>query len=96
MRTYNRKSGIIGPTPIAKTVYQGGKGAWELNARWSNVDLTDGLVDGGDMDILSLGVNWWLSPVFNVNLNYRFITLDRFGVKGDSSGFVTRVMLVLE
>jgi len=96
MRTYNRKSGIIGPTPIARTVYQGGKGAWELNARWSNVDLSDGLVDGGDMDILSLGVNWWLSPVFNVNFNYRFITLDRGGISGDSSGFVTRVMLVLE
>lgn len=96
MRKYNKKSGIMGPTPISKTVYQGGKGAWELNARWSNVDLNDGLVDGGDMDILSLGVNWWLSPVFNVNINYRFITLDRGGISGDSSGFVTRVMLVLE
>ena len=24
-----------------------------------NTDLTDGTVDGGDMDIYSLGVNWW-------------------------------------
>ena len=96
MRSYNKKSGILGPVPIAKTVYQGGKGAWELAARWSTVDLTDGLIDGGDMDILSLGVNWWLSPVFNVNLNYRWITLDRLGVVGDSSGFMTRIMLVLE
>jgi phosphate-selective porin OprO/OprP len=96
MRSYNKKSGIVGPIPISKTVYQGGKGAWELGARWSSIDLTDGLVDGGEMDILSLGVNWWLTPVFNVNMNYRFITLDRLGVEGDSSGFAMRVLLMME
>jgi len=96
MRSYNKKSGIFGPIPVAKTVNQGGKGAWELAARWSNVDLNDGLVDGGDMDILSVGVNWWLTPVFNFNFNYRFVTIDRFGVKGDSNGFMTRLLLVLE
>lgn len=96
MRTYNKKSGIFGAVPISRTVYQGGKGAWELGARWSSVDLSDGLIDGGDMDILSLGVNWWLSPVFNVNMNYRWVTLDRLGVVGDSSGFMTRVLLMLE
>ncbi len=96
MRSYNKKSGILGPIPVAKSVYQGGKGAWELDARWSSIDLSDGLVDGGEMDILSLGINWWLSPIFNVNMNYRFITLDRRGIEGDSSGFATRVTLILE
>jgi phosphate-selective porin OprO/OprP len=96
MRSYNKKNGILGPVPVAKSVYQGGKGAWELGARWSSVNLSDGLVDGGDMDILSLGVNWWLSPIFNVNMNYRFVTLGQGGIQGDSSGFLTRVLLVLE
>ena len=96
MRSYNKKSGILGPIPVAKSVYQGGKGAWELDARWSSIDLSDGLVDGGKMDIMSLGINWWLSPIFNVNMNYRFITLDRGGIEGDSSGFATRVTLLLE
>jgi len=96
MRSYNKKSGILGPIPVAKSVYQGGKGAWELDARWSSIDLSDGLVDGGEMDIMSLGVNWWLSPIFNINMNYRFITLDRGGVEGDSNGFMTRVTLLLE
>jgi len=96
MRAYNKRSGILGPIPVAKSVYQGGKGAWELSTRWSSVDLADGLIDGGQMDILSVGVNWWLSPIFNVNFNYRFVTLDRFGIKGDSSGFTTRVLLILE
>jgi len=96
MRGYNRKSGIFNPLPVAKSVCQGGWGAWEVAARWSDLDLTDGGVDGGDMQILSLGLNWWLSPIFNVNLNYRWITLDRFGVEGDSSGFNGRIVLMLE
>jgi phosphate-selective porin OprO/OprP len=96
MREYRKRSGIFGPVPIAKSVNQGGWGAWEVGLRWSDVDLTDGLVDGGEMSILSLGLNWWLTPVFNFNLNYRYITLDRFGVVGNSSGMLARVVLVLE
>jgi hypothetical protein len=48
------------------------------------------------MDIISLGLNWWLSPVFNVNLNYRFIDNDQGGINGQSSGIMTRVMVLLE
>ncbi len=96
MREYRKRNGIFGPVPVAKSVNQGGWGAWEVGLRWSDVDLTDGLVDGGEMSILSLGLNWWLTPVFNFNLNYRYITLDRFGVVGNSSGILARVVLVLE
>ena len=96
MRAYNKRAGILGPVPVAKTVNQGGWGAWEVGVRWSDLDLTDGLIDGGKMDILSLGFSWWLTPVFNFNMNYRFITLDRFGVEGDSSGLNVRLLLVLE
>ena len=96
MREYRKKTGIFGPVPVAKSVNQGGWGAWEVSFRFSDLDLTDGLIDGGEMDILSLGLNWWLTPVFNVNMNYRYITLDRFGVKGNSSGIMTRVLLLME
>ena len=96
MRDYNKRAGILGPVPVAKSVNQGGWGAWEVGFRWSELDLTDGLIDGGEMDILSLGLSWWLTPVFNVNMNYRYITLDRFGVEGDSSGLNVRVLLMLE
>ena len=96
MRPYNKKSGTFGNVPIARTVNQGGKGAWEVSARWSNIDLNDGLVAGGEMDIASLGVNWWLTPVFSVNANYRYIWNTRFGNEDTSSGFNTRVILLLE
>jgi len=96
MRSYNRKSGIFGRVPVARSVYQGGWGAWELGARFSSIDLTDGPIGGGEMDIFSLGVNWWLSPIFNVNLNYRFITNDKDGFSGDAQGVMGRVLLFLE
>lgn len=96
MRGYNRKSGIFAPIQVAKSVYQGGWGSWEVSARYSTLDLTDGQVDGGEMDIWSLGLNWWLSPIFNVNMNYRYIENDQGGFRGESSGFMTRVMVVLE
>jgi phosphate-selective porin len=51
---------------------------------------------GGELDIFSLGVNWWLTPVFNVNMNYRYTTLDRFGIEGDYNGVMSRVLLLLE
>jgi phosphate-selective porin OprO/OprP len=70
--------------------------AWELGARFSSIDLTDGPVNGGEMDIISLGRNWWLSPIFNVNLNYRFITNDNDGFSGDVQGGMGRVLLMLE
>jgi phosphate-selective porin OprO/OprP len=96
MRAYNKKSGVFGGVPVSRSVYQSGKGAWELTARWSNVDLNDGLIEGGDMDIASLGLSWWLTPFFGINLNYRYIWNTRYGVEDTSSGFNSRVMLLLE
>jgi len=87
---------MFGPTPVARTVQQGGKGAWEIAARFSNIDLTDAAIDGGDMDIMSLGVNWWLTPTFLVNANYRYITLNRSGFESNSDGLLMRILLMLE
>ena len=36
-----------------------GLGAWELSARYSYVDLTDGAVDGGMMARLTGGISWY-------------------------------------
>jgi len=96
MRAYNKKSGVFGGVPVARTVYQNGKGAWELTARWSNVDLNDGRIEGGNMDIASLGLSWWLTPFFGVNINYRYIWNTRNGVEDTSSGLDSRVVLLLE
>jgi phosphate-selective porin OprO/OprP len=96
MRSYNEKNGTFRSIPVSRSVYQGGKGAWEVSARWSSIDLTDGLVDGGSSDIASLGLTWWLTPVFSVSGNYRHIRNTLDGVEGTSSGFSARLLLILE
>jgi phosphate-selective porin OprO/OprP len=96
MRAYNKKSGVFGGVPVSRSVYQSGKGAWELTARWSTVDLNDGRIEGGDMDIASLGLNWWLTPFFGVNLNYRYIWNTRYGIEDSSSGLNSRLIILLE
>lgn len=96
MRSYIRRNGTFGPVPVSRSLYQGGPGAWELAARFSRVDLSSGLLYGGNMNILSLGVNWWLTPTFGCNLNYRYIILEREGTRGGSHGMMARVILMLE
>ena len=46
------------------------------------------------MDIYSLGLNWWLTRWAQVGVNYRYISLDRFGTEGDSSGVNARLLLM--
>ena len=103
MRKYNRKGGIFQRPPVAKSVYQNGIGAWELMARYSHTDLTDGAIAGGELDAWSAGVRWWLTPFMILDLNYRYVTLDGPGLSGDptlsdgnSAGINGRLVLLLE
>ena len=54
------------------------------------------MLDGGEMDIWSLGVNWWFTRSAHLGLNYRYISLDREGLQGDSSGINARILLMLD
>jgi len=96
MRSYNKRSGTIGPAPVAKPVNRGGPGTWELSARWSELDLSDGAIEGGEMQILSLGANWWLTSWAEFSMNYREIRLNRFDTVSRTDGFLIRVLLVME
>lgn len=96
MRPYRKKNGTFGNAPVAKSMQQDGIGTWELSARYSALDLTDGAIDGGDMQIASLGLNWWLTPVFCVSTNYRHIESEQGGITGSTDGVVTRILLLLE
>ncbi|MFC1688497.1 OprO/OprP family phosphate-selective porin [Pseudomonadota bacterium] len=96
MRPYNKKNGLFRPVSISRTVYQNGKGAWEIAARYSDIDLTDGQVHGGDMQIASLGLNWRLTPFFGLGANYRYVWNTQDGLEGNSSGFMTRILLMLD
>ena len=95
-RAYRKRSGTFDPLPVARQVNRGGWGALEFALRYSRLDLTEGMVDGGEMDIFSLGVNWWLSRAAHFGVNYRHNSLDREGVQGESSGLNARILLMLD
>jgi Phosphate-selective porin len=46
-RNYNPSAGKFGRFKPARPVGSGGPGAWQLAARISEVDLTDGMIEGG-------------------------------------------------
>ncbi|MFC2094675.1 porin [Bacteroidota bacterium] len=97
MRKYNKRSGIFfNKVNVANEVTSGGWGLWEAYCRWSSIDLTDKNIDGGKMNTFSLGLNWWPVSAIQVNINYRYSELDRYGQTGFNHGLVTRLSFVLE
>ena len=81
-------------TPL-ETVRTGGIGAWELIARYSDVDLSDGLIEGGDMSRVSVGVNWWPTREFKGTIQYGWIDLDRDGISSSSNILQLRGAMLL-
>jgi phosphate-selective porin OprO/OprP len=55
-----------GGNPFKKT----NGGEWEVAARYSTVDLDDGLVEGGTIRDLTAGVNWYPSTMTKVQFNW--------------------------
>ena len=96
MRTYNKRSGLVNRLNVANGVNTGGWGVLEVFCRWSSIDLSDRSIDGGEMNTLSVGLNWFPISTILVNVNYRYSTLDRFGEVGLNQGLVTRIAFVLE
>ncbi|HRI88485.1 MAG TPA: porin [Candidatus Hydrogenedentes bacterium] len=47
-----------------------GWGAWEVALRYSDADLTDGGVRGGEHSSWTAGLRWYLNPNTHITLNY--------------------------
>ncbi len=47
-----------------------GAGAWEIAARFSTLDLNDGLIRGGKVDSMTLGLNYYMTSDLRFTANY--------------------------
>jgi phosphate-selective porin OprO/OprP len=47
-----------------------GWGAWQVGARYNYVNLNSGLINGGILNSITLGINWFLNPNLKFQFNY--------------------------
>jgi phosphate-selective porin OprO/OprP len=76
-------------------VTAGGPGAWEIVTRYSALDLTDALIEGGEMSRVSLGANWYATSSFKATVQYGWIDLDRFGIRSTTRVLQIRAAFLL-
>lgn len=79
-------SGFDGPKPLKPfNLKEGTWGAWELAVRYSTLDLNylenalpaAGSIRGGEQDIFSVGVNWYVNNGVTLQAAYRNVSVDR-------------------
>jgi phosphate-selective porin OprO/OprP len=68
----------------------GGPGAWEWGVRYSYLDLNDGDIRGGSMNILTTGLNWYWRSNVKFRFNYNFGNIDGGKSNGGLHIFQTR------
>jgi len=64
----NYKLGKFKRPTIDNPVTKGGWGALSVNARFDSLDLNDAGIQGGNLDTIAVGANWWLHK--NVRLQF--------------------------
>jgi phosphate-selective porin OprO/OprP len=70
-------------------------GGLQLQARYSHLDLNDGVVQGGRVNIVSAGVTWYLLPVFKLLFNYGYADIANREADDGVHIFQTRIALEL-
>lgn len=77
-RPYDMKKKVFSRVqPNANLGEDGGCGAWELAARYSNINLNEQIVQGGELNSVTIGLNWYLNPNTRVMFNYIYANRDR-------------------
>ncbi len=72
------------------------EGAWQVGARYNYLCLSDGEVNGGVLNGMTLGLNWLMTPnsrvYFNYDFTYRdFVNANNVNGSGGIHGFGTRL-----
>jgi len=69
-RRYRANTGTFDRPRVASPVGKGGLGAWEVALRYSSADLSDASVLGGELENLTLGLNWYALDNLRFSANY--------------------------
>jgi phosphate-selective porin OprO/OprP len=71
VRPYNKVAGVFGRVrPLHNFGEDGGLGALEVAARYSYMDLNGLNFEGGRLNDLTVGLNWYLNQFTKLQLNY--------------------------
>lgn len=93
-RHYEKGQGVFGRiSPHENFGKNGGLGAWQVGARYNILNLTDSGMDGGVLEDITLGLNWFLNPNLKIQSNYAYTIRDAQASPGGGEyyGFGTRV-----
>jgi phosphate-selective porin OprO/OprP len=93
-REYDRKAGVFGRViPRENFSLHGGLGAWQVGVRYSRLDLDDDGLDGGIVQDVTIGVNWFFNPNMKLQSNYVFTHREAppTGTSGDIHGYGMRL-----
>ncbi|HEY2751917.1 porin [Phenylobacterium sp.] len=94
----NANGGFVGIRPLkAFDPQRGTWGAWELAARYSELDLNDhegvagaatpaGGIRGGQQNITTVGLNWYPNSVVRFLLDYQWTRVNRLNAAGGNIG----------
>lgn len=89
-RGYKTAQGVPGSITPRDNFYDKktgwGLGAWELALRYADIDLEDASVKGGEMDDITLGLNWYLNKNSRIMINYVLVDLEREIIYNDPPG----------
>lgn len=90
-RPYNRRMGFLDrPIPrrnfLAKDGTRAGIGAWQVGARYSEVNFNSKGVNGGIIRDVALGLNWYLNP--NLKIQWNVTMTERDVPNVDSNGWI--------
>jgi phosphate-selective porin OprO and OprP len=69
-------------------------GAFELVSRFSNINLDDDFVEGGELYKTYLGLNWWATRRSKLGIGWGHAWLDRFGIRGETDSAQFRMQYV--
>ena len=94
-RKYITSTSIFGFVPVKKSVFKGGPGEFEGVLRFTTFDLNGGNIQGGNFWRITPMMNWYLSPELRFELAYGYGVMDRFGVKGATQFFQSRIQITI-